>query len=157
LLRKRVSSKPTKTKKEIIVMNTTHTPHTPHTQPRSFCRPQSYTAGQIEFIKFLQTHRASLKLTVYDICTVTRKDLMDLFAATGSPYVAIPAWIAADHSRRAGRGNYLIPELELSVSTLTVNTNKRGRKPGSPNRKGRVPALPQPLSKSPEVKNTNAS
>ena len=78
----------------------------------------SYTPGQIEFIKFLQTNRAAL--TVYDI--------------------AVPAWIAAAKTRRAGRGNYLIPELAADVATLTVNGNKRGRKPGSPNQKGRISA-----------------
>ena len=96
----------------------------------------SYTPGQIEFIKFLQTHRAAL--TVYDTCTVSRKDLVELLKT--SPYIAVPAWIAATKARRAGRGNYLIPELAADVNTLTVNTNKRGRKPGSPNKKGRAAA-----------------
>lgn len=96
----------------------------------------SYTPGQIEFIKFLQTHRASL--TVYDTCTVSRKDLVELLKT--SPYIAVPAWIAATKARRAGRGNYLIPELAADIATLTVNTNKRGRKPGSPNKKGRAAA-----------------
>ena len=94
----------------------------------------SYTPGQIEFIKFLQTNRAAL--TVYDTCTVSRKDLVELLKT--SPYIAVPAWIAATKARRAGRGNYLIPELAADIATLTVNTNKRGRKPGSPNKKGRA-------------------
>ena len=94
----------------------------------------SYTPGQIEFIKFLQTNRAAL--TVYDTCTVSRKDLVALLKT--SPYIAVPAWIAATKARRAGRGNYLIPELAADIATLTVNTNKRGRKPGSPNKKGRA-------------------
>ena len=94
----------------------------------------SYTPGQIEFIKFLQTHRAAL--TVYDTCTVSRKDLVELLKT--SPYIAVPAWIAAKRDRRAGRGNYLIPELAADVATLAVNANKRGRKPGSPNKKGRI-------------------
>ena len=94
----------------------------------------SYTPGQIEFIKFLQTNRAAL--TVYDTCTVSRKDLVTLLQQ--SKYIAVPAWIAAAKTRRAGRGNYLIPELAADVATLTVNGNKRGRKPGSPNKKGRI-------------------
>jgi hypothetical protein len=96
----------------------------------------SYTPGQIEFIKFLQSNRAAL--TVYDACTVSRKDLVELLS--NSPYIAVPAWIAAKRERRAGRGNYFIPELTADVTTLTVNTNLRGRKPGSPNKKGRAPA-----------------
>ena len=96
----------------------------------------SYTPGQIEFIKFLQTHRAAL--TVYDTCTVSRKDLVTLLQQ--SKYIAVPAGIAAAKIRRAGRGNYLIPELAADVATLTVNGNKRGRKPGSPNQKGRISA-----------------
>jgi hypothetical protein len=96
----------------------------------------SYTPGQIEFIKFLQTNRAAL--TVYDTCTVSRKDLVTLLQQ--SKYIAVPAWIAAAKTRRAGRGNYLIPELAADVATLTVNGNKRGRKPGSPNQKGRISA-----------------
>ena len=96
----------------------------------------SYTPGQIEFIKFLQSNRTAL--TVYDTCTVSRKDLVELLKT--SPYIAVPAWIAATKARRAGRGNYLIPELAADVNSLTVNTNKRGRKPGSPNKKGRASA-----------------
>ena len=71
----------------------------------------SYTPGQIEFIKFLQTNRAAL--TVYDTCTVSRKDLVELLKT--SPYIAVPAWIAATKARRAGRGNYLIPELAADI------------------------------------------
>lgn len=113
----------------------------------------SYTPGQIEFIKFLQTHRAAL--TVYDTCTVSRKDLVTLLQT--SPYIAVPAWIAATKARRAGRGNYLIPELAADIATLTVNTNKRGRKPGSPNKKGRAsaPATTTPPS-APALATTNA-
>jgi len=74
---------------------------------------------------------------------VNRKDLVELIQK--SKYIAVPAWIAASPIRRAGRGNYMIPEIGVDVSTLTVNTNKRGRKPGSPNQKGRVtPAVPSP-------------
>jgi hypothetical protein len=117
----------------------------------------SYTPGQIEFIKFLQTNRASL--TVYDTCTVSRKDLVELLQQ--SKYIAVPAWIAAAKTRRAGRGNYLIPELAADVATLTVNGNKRGRKPGSPNQKGRIappttpPTAPAPTAQ-PEFVTTNA-
>ena len=100
----------------------------------------SYTPGQIEFIKFLQANRATL--TVYDTCTVSRKDLVTLLQK--SPYIAVPAWIAAAKTRRAGRGNYLIPELSVDVATLRVNGNKRGRKPGSPNQKGRISASTTP-------------
>ena len=75
---------------------------------------------------------------MYDTCTVSRKDLVTLLQQ--SKYIAVPAWIAAAKTRRAGRGNYLIPELAADVATLTVNGNKRGRKPGSPNQKGRISA-----------------
>ena len=113
----------------------------------------SYTPGQIEFIKFLQTNRASL--TVYDTCTVSRKDLVELLKT--SPYIAVPAWIAAPKSRRAGRGNYLIPEMGVDVATLTVNTNNRGRKAGSRNKKGRAaaPTTATPPS-APALATTNA-
>lgn len=104
----------------------------------------SYTPGQIEFIKFLQANRAAL--TVYDTCTVSRKDLVTLLQK--SPYIAVPAWIAAAKTRRAGRGNYLIPEISVDVATLTVNGNKRGRKPGSRNQKGRISANTTPPSTS---------
>jgi hypothetical protein len=93
----------------------------------------SYTPGQIAFIKFLQDNRA--RITVFNGDVVSRKDLVDVLS--GSPYVAVPAWIAADKTRRAGRGNYHLPELAADLSALTVNTNKRGRKPGSRNKKGR--------------------
>jgi hypothetical protein len=95
----------------------------------------SYTPGQIEFIKFLHDNRKTI--TVYNDCTVSRKDLVTLLS--NSPYIAVPAWIAADRTRRAGRGNYLIPEINADLAALTVNTNKRGRKPGSRNVKGTVP------------------
>lgn len=100
----------------------------------------SYTPGQIEFIKFLQTNRAAL--TVYDACTVSRKDLVALLSK--SVYVAVPAWIAAAKSRRAGRGNYYIPELAVEVTALTVNGNNRGRKAGSRNKKGVQPPVTPP-------------
>jgi hypothetical protein len=113
----------------------------------------SYTPGQIEFIKFLQANRAAL--TVYDTCTVSRKDLVTLLQS--SPYIAVPAWIAATKARRAGRGNYLIPELAADVTTLTVNTNKRGRKPGSPNQKGRIAApAPTQTTSQPQLVTHNA-
>ena len=113
----------------------------------------SYTPGQIEFIKFLQTNRAAL--TVYDTCTVSRKDLVELLKS--SPYIAVPAWIAATKARRAGRGNYLIPELAADVATLAVNGNKRGRKPGSPNQKGRAAgSAPAPTPAQPQMVTPNA-
>jgi len=113
----------------------------------------SYTPGQIEFIKFLQAHRSAL--TVYDTCTVSRKDLVELLKT--SPYIAVPAWIAAKRDRRAGRGNYLIPELAADVATLTVNGNKRGRKPGSPNKKGRAAVTaPTQTPAQPQFVTTNA-
>jgi hypothetical protein len=99
---------------------------------------ESYTPGQIAFIRFLQDHRS--EITVYDTCTVTRRELVDVLAK--GKYVAVPAWIAATRSRRAGRGNYFIPEINVDPNTLPVNTNHRGRKPGSRNRKGRAPAAP---------------
>lgn len=67
---------------------------------------------------------------------MSRKDLVTLLDK--SPYIAVPAWIAADKARRAGRGNYRIPELLADLSSLPVNGNKRGRRPGSPNQKGRI-------------------
>lgn len=104
----------------------------------------SYTQGQIEFIKFLQANRISL--TVYNTdsdpvhkpCTVSRKNLVELLA--NSVYIAVPAWISTAPARRSGRGMYKIPELNVDPATLKVNDNTRGRKPGSPNRKGRNPA-----------------
>jgi hypothetical protein len=100
----------------------------------------SYTPGQIEFIKFLQSNRGAL--TVYDTCTVSRKDLVTLLSK--SVYVAVPAWIAAAKARRAGRGNYYIPELHAEIAALTVNTNNRGRKAGSRNKKGVIPPVSAP-------------
>lgn len=108
----------------------------------------SYTPGQIAFISFLHAHRS--ELTVWDTCTVSRRDLVDLISRHASAYVAVPAWIAATKTRRAGRGNYFIPELCVDPSTLPVNTNHRGRKPGSRNRKGR-PAPTAPSTTGTEV------
>ena len=93
----------------------------------------SYTPGQIAFITFIKSVRDTLN--VYDECTLTRVELAE--AIKGSAWDSIPAWIAVKPDRRAGRGSYLLPEINLDVSTLTVNTNTRGRKPGSPNVKGR--------------------
>lgn len=92
----------------------------------------SYTPGQIAFITFLQQNKSAL--TLMNECAVSRKSLVDLL--TGTAYVAVPAWIAANRSRRCGRGFYHIPELFVDVATLTVNNNTRGRKPGSRNVKG---------------------
>ena len=108
----------------------------------------SYTPGQIEFIKFLQTNRTAL--TVYDSCTVSRKDLVTLLEK--SPYIAVPAWIAVNRARRAGRGNYFIPELDTDLTTLTVNTNRRGRTPGSRNAPKTAPTPPS----APALAATNA-
>ena len=94
----------------------------------------SYTPGQIAFINFLKSRRDDFN--VFDACTVSRSDLVAVIK--GSAYVAIPAWIAVKPNRRSGRGCYLIPELNVDVATLTVNSNLRGRKPGSPNVKGRI-------------------
>ena len=96
---------------------------------------------------------------MYDTCTVNRKDLVELLQK--SPYIAVPAWIAATKTRRAGRGNYLIPEIHADIATLTVNTNKRGRKPGSPNQKGRIappttPPTAPTTTAQPEFVTTNA-
>ena len=97
----------------------------------------SYTPGQIAFITWLQSRRD--KIAVFDECTVSRKDLLGLLQSD-SQYIAVPAWIAAPKSRRAGRGNYLIPEINADITTLTVNGNNRGRKAGSKNKKGTAPA-----------------
>lgn len=97
----------------------------------------SYTPGQIEFITWLQSRRD--KIAVFDECTVSRKELLGLLQSD-SQYIAVPAWIAAPKSRRAGRGNYLIPEINADAKTLTVNGNNRGRKAGSKNKKGTAPA-----------------
>ena len=101
----------------------------------------SYTPGQIAFITWLQGNRD--KIAVFDECTVSRKDLLGLLQSD-SAYIAVPAWIAAPKSRRAGRGNYLIPEINANISALVVNGNKRGRKAGSKNVKGTAPAAPAP-------------
>jgi hypothetical protein len=107
----------------------------------------SYTPGQIAFINWLQARRTSL--TVYDECTMTRADLVE--ALKDSVYVAVPAWIAVTPNRRAGRGNYLIPEINVDVATLTINTNTRGRRAGSPNVKGRTPVAPAPVAVAPTI------
>jgi hypothetical protein len=39
----------------------------------------------------------------------------------------------------------IIPEIAADITTLTVNANHRGRKAGSPNKKGRVNA-PAPVA-----------
>lgn len=92
----------------------------------------SYTPGQIAFITFLQQNKAALAVT--DGCAVSRKSLVDVLS--GTAYVAVPAWIACARTRRAGRGHYYIPEINADIATLTVNSNTRGRKPGSRNVKG---------------------
>jgi hypothetical protein len=56
----------------------------------------------------------------------------------------VPAWIAAAKTRRHGRGNYLIPEINADITTLTVNGNNRGRKAGSRNKKGVIPPVTPP-------------
>ena len=101
----------------------------------------SYTPGQIAFITWLQGNRD--KIAVFDECTVSRKELLALLQSDSS-YIAVPAWIASPKGRRAGRGNYLIPEINADIATLTVNGNKRGRKAGSKNVKGTAPAAPAP-------------
>ena len=103
----------------------------------------SYTPGQINFIAWLQGNRD--KISVFDECTVSRKELLALLNSS-SAYVAVPAWIAAPKARRAGRGNYLIPEINADIKTLTVNANNRGRKAGSRNKKGRIGAAPAPAA-----------
>ena len=103
----------------------------------------SYTPGQIAFISWLQSNRD--KIAVFDECTVSRKDLLGLLQSD-SAYIAVPAWIAAPKARRAGRGNYLIPEINVDVATLVVNGNKRGRKAGSKNVKGTQAPTPAPAS-----------
>jgi len=105
----------------------------------------SYTPGQIEFIRWVHAHRTAL--TVYDECTVSRDDLIALLHSD-SVYIAVPAWIASDKLRRAGRGNYLIPEMNQPMTWLNdptlVNNNTRGRKAGSKNVKGRPPVVATP-------------
>lgn len=100
----------------------------------------TYTPGQIAFIQFLHTNRSRMTITADN--TVSRKDLVAVLA--DSAYIAVPAWIASDRSRRRGRGHYWIPELGMDPATLPVNSEKRGRKPGSPNRKGQTPAASAP-------------
>lgn len=102
----------------------------------------SYTPGQIAFISWLQANRD--RITVFDECTVSRKELIALLQRE-TVYVAVPSWIATPKCRRSGRGNYIIPEIIYSADTIPVNKNLRGRKAGSPNRKGRPPqpAAPQ--------------
>lgn len=109
----------------------------------------TYTPGQIDFIRVLQANASALPVSntqyaMLDGSTVTvpvvqRADLVGVLQST--KYIAVPAWIACDPKRRAGRGAYMLPELTADISTLPVNNNTRGRKPGSPNRKGQnVPA-----------------
>ena len=100
----------------------------------------SYTPGQISFIKWLQSQRDHI--TVFDECTVSRKELIALLQRE-TVYVAVPSWIATPKVRRSGRGNYIIPEIIYSADSIPVNKNLRGRKAGSPNRKGRPP---QPIA-----------
>jgi hypothetical protein len=86
---------------------------------------------------------------------VSRKDLVELLK--NSPYIAVPAWVAVERTRRAGRGHYLIPEIAVDVATLTVNTNTRGRKPGSRNQKGRIdPNAPTAPQSAPALATNNA-
>jgi hypothetical protein len=96
----------------------------------------SYTPGQIAFISWLQANRD--RITVFDECTVSRKELIALLQRE-TVYVAVPSWIATPKCRRSGRGNYIIPEIIYSADSIPVNKNLRGRKAGSPNRKGRPP------------------
>ena len=100
----------------------------------------SYTPGQIAFITFLQQNKSAL--TLMNECAVSRKSLVDVLS--GTAYVAVPAWIAANRARRCGRGFYHIPEINVEIGTLTVNSNTRGRTPGSRNQKGQTPAAPAP-------------
>lgn len=98
----------------------------------------TYTPGQIAFIQFLHTNRSRMTITADN--TVSRKDLVAVLA--DSAYIAVPAWIASDRSRRRGRGHYWIPELGMDPATLPVNSEKRGRKPGSRNTKGQNVSVP---------------
>lgn len=110
----------------------------------------TYTPGQIAFITTLQYHASSLPVsttafTLPDGTTVTvpvvqRADLVSVLQST--KYIAVPAWIACDPKRRAGRGAYMLPELNADISTLPVNRNTRGRKPGSRNTKGQNVSVP---------------
>ena len=122
---------------------------TPNTNTNSLLLA-SYTPGQIAFITWLQSRRD--KIAVFGDHTVSRRELLSLLQSD-SAYVAVPAWIAAPKTRRAGRGNYLIPEIAVDISTLTVNTNNRGRKAGSRNKKGRAGTAP---AAAPATATTNA-
>jgi hypothetical protein len=113
-------------------MNTNNTNNTNNTLLLA-----SYTPGQIAFIKWMQDNRTDL--TVFDECTVSRKELLGLLQ-TRSAYIAVPAWIASPKARRAGRGNYYIPEINADIASLAVNSNRRGRKAGSRNVKGTATA-----------------
>ena len=113
----------------------------------------SYTPGQIAFIRWLHANRSAL--TVFNDCIVSRKELLAL-CHTNTAYIAVPAWIAAPSSRRAGRGLYRIPEITVDPSTLTVNTNNRGRKAGSRNQKGRVPQTATPTFTPPQTESESA-
>lgn len=107
----------------------------------------TYTPGQIAFITTLQYHAPSLPVsttaftmpdgTTMMLPVVQRADLVSVLQST--KYIAVPAWIACDPKRRAGRGAYALPELTADVSALPVNRNTRGRKPGSRNVKGQTP------------------
>lgn len=114
------------------------------TQTLQYCNIvlPSYTPGQIAFISWLQANRD--RITVFDECTVSRKELIALLQRE-TVYVAVPSWIATPKCRRSGRGNYIIPEIIYSADSIPVNRNLRGRKAGSPNKKGRPPqpAAPQ--------------
>ena len=102
----------------------------------------SYTPGQIAFISWLQANRD--RITVFDECTVSRKELIALLQRE-TVYVAVPSWIATPKCRRSGRGNYIIPEIIYSADSIPVNKNLRGRKAGSPNKKGRPPQPTAPV------------
>ena len=102
----------------------------------------SYTPGQIAFISWLQANRD--RITVFDECTVSRKELIALLQRE-TVYVAVPSWIATPKCRRSGRGNYIIPEIIYSADSIPVNKNLRGRKAGSPNKKGRPPQPAAPV------------
>lgn len=110
----------------------------------------TYTPGQIAFITTLQYHAPSLPVsttaftlpdgTTVNVPVVQRADLVSVLQST--KYIAVPAWIACDPKRRAGRGAYMLPELNADISTLPVNRNTRGRKPGSRNTKGQNVSVP---------------
>ena len=110
----------------------------------------TYTPGQIDFIRVLQANASALPVsttaftlpdgTTVNVPVVQRADLVSVLASTN--YIAVPAWIACDPKRRAGRGAYMLPELNADVSALPVNRNTRGRKPGSRNTKGQNVSVP---------------